>query len=469
MCSRTVEGAKPICTGTRWLPTSVTSKIVDGTKGAVITTKSGESLAILPKSFVGSKDVVIAVYDDVVLEQLVFPMVQSGPVAKFSPEDLKFAFSATLSLRYFVKKGNTSNITQNEVPGYHYIVHYLSPETKQWEPVGGESDEETGLVRVGITHFSAYVVMRVPLPNAVTVTGDPSMVFKTTTIIAIAVGGAALLLCFAVVYYRFCTRKKDLLESQGVPEESVPTTRADASDRDAPVADFVTLNQQNVVPLPAFAHDSSTHQDIFVPQPMEVIPSVSAALFRGAAPIHDTELYHVAADLVTIPIVSARPVAAAALQNLNTNSQLTPMMSAMASMYVEDGMDDEGTNIVSSFVANRLRQCTSASEIAAGAVVGATAGSASASALKLVPQMLPASIAPPFKIRVAASPLPILEPGSLSLLPPSAREIEVIPTGRAAEQFMEAGAAGNMEEKKSEKELKVEMAEKKPEKTIFRM
>ena len=125
----------------------------------------------------------------------------------FQPEGLKFAFNATLTMRYNPVDSTRANYTQDPDNEYEYSVHYLNPSTEEWEYVGGDADEVQGLIRVDIAHFSSYAVMRVPTRASIqsqTQSGGFLNNLSVHSVIAICAGSIIfILLCWAIFYYYF--------------------------------------------------------------------------------------------------------------------------------------------------------------------------------------------------------------------------------------------------------------------------
>jgi cysteine-rich repeat protein len=289
MCTRPVPAVARVCMGSRFLPSSITIQTVDGLKGAVINAKSGMSLTVKPGSFSGAREITISVYDEIALEELGATVVQSGPVVRFGPEGLNFAFNATLALHFKPNASELSNASVQSKPVYQYIVHYLHPKTGQWEPIGGDASKEEGLVRAGVAHFSTYVVMRVPARVAPPTREPGSSGLKVTSIVAIAVAGAVVSvtivsLCFG--YKRLYARKADSIEDKQMPlqaPEVDPQTRSSARDKarsdlalqsneDTIEVDLITLEDQTVVVVP---EATRIGREFFKRAPLEVEESFS--------------------------------------------------------------------------------------------------------------------------------------------------------------------------------------------------
>jgi len=334
---------------------------------------------------------------------------------RFGPEGLEFAFNATLSLRFTPPHSSTSassnqttdapsepsaynpqevssssNTTAETGQEYEFIVHYLNPETEEWEPIGGDVSKEEGLVRAGIAHFSTYAVMRVPARVVIVATKRNSSLSTTDIIAIVSAGSFALLvgICLLFNHKHIFARKKDTFEEMMMPlpspndRQPISTfTRLEARAGSDEVegsaeVDLVTLEDQNVVPIPDSVR---IRRDIFRMASVEVEETLlretfSPQLFEGPASVQVEPLYQAVADLVATTSHLGSPVPLHGSLNSNStlgspalraemqlyttqNSTLSstmPIMSAVALM--QDNMADDGSDMVSSLYASRNSQ-----------------------------------------------------------------------------------------------------------------
>ena len=153
--------------------------------------------------------------------------------------------------------------------------------------------KEEGLVRAGIAHFSTYAVMRVPARVVIVATKRNSSLSTTDIIAIVSAGSFALLvgICLLFNHKHIFARKKDTFEEMMMPlpspndRQPISTfTRLEARAGSDEVegsaeVDLVTLEDQNVVPIPDSVR---IRRDIFRMASVEVEESVTRDLFPTA-------------------------------------------------------------------------------------------------------------------------------------------------------------------------------------------